>query len=257
MAALSADRNTPHMGGDMIVLPVKGATKIYAGAMVVVDAAGYAKGAVTGLGLIGVGRAEKQIDNSLGADGALNIKVRRGIFRFDNSTSGDLIAQANIGARVFAVDDHTVALTDGSGTRSRVGSVADVDSTGVDVEFDPDDLIPFSALGKVFVPIRVATLVGTGVYYAQSPVAGRITTIRTIIEGVLTTGNATVTAAINGVGVTTGVVTITQAASAAGDVHNVVPTALNVVAAGDKLSLTVGGSNATATVANFLLEITI
>ena len=79
--------------------------------------------------------------------------------------------------------------------------------------------------------------------------------IWSVTEGVLTTGDATITAKINGVAITTGVITVTQAGSAAGDKDSCVPTALNVVAVGDELSLTVGGTNATATVANAVFEI--
>lgn len=81
-----------------------------------------------------------------------------------------------------------------------------------------------------------------------SPVAGTVGLVQTVINGALATGDATVTAAINGTGITTGVVTITQDSSAAGDVDSATPTALNTVAVGDLITLTVGGaSTATAT----------
>jgi hypothetical protein len=255
MSALTADRNTPRQEGEILEWPVKGSTKIYAGALVAVDASGYVKGGVTALALIGLGRAEAQVDNSAGADGALTIRVRPGTFRYDNSLSTDAITSANVGALCYIVDDHTVALTDGGGTRSRAGTVVFVDTIGVWVEFDADD-VQSHVVGKVFVPLKVATIAGSNTYYAVTPVAGRVTKIWSIIEGVLTTGDATLTAKINGTGITTGVLTITQSGSAAGDVDSAVPTALNVVAAGDKLSLTVGGSNATATEADCIFEIT-
>lgn len=80
--------------------------------------------------------------------------------------------------------------------------------------------------------------------------------ISTAITDALTTGNATLTAAINGTPVTTGVVTIAQAASAAGDVDGVQPTAANVIATGQVLTLTVGGTNDATEFADFVVHFT-
>lgn len=110
-------------------------------------------------------------------------------------------------------------------------------------------------LNKVYVPLRIATLVGTGVYRVLSPYAGTNTAIYSVIEGVLTTGNATLTGKIGGSAITDGVITITQAGSAAGDKDSCAPSAANTVAQWDELSLTVGGTNATASVANCWFEI--
>lgn len=112
-------------------------------------------------------------------------------------------------------------------------------------------------LDKIYVPLRVTTLVGTGVYRTLAPAAGEVTAIHSIIEGVLTTGNATLTGKIGTTAITDGVITITQAGSAAGDKDVATPSALNVVAALDELSLTVGGTNATASAANCYFEITL
>lgn len=111
-------------------------------------------------------------------------------------------------------------------------------------------------LNKVYIPIRVATLLGTGVSRVISKYAGTLTRVDSITEGVLTVGDATLTSKIAGAAVTTGVITITQAGSAAGDKDSCTPTGANTVAVGDELSLTCGGSNGTATVANCWFEIT-
>lgn len=135
MTALTGDRNTPRAEGDVKSL-LMSASKIFAGAIVMRNATGYAtKGAVSTT-LIGVGRAEEQVDNSGGAAGDLRIKVRPGVHRYANSAAADLITIAEIGKPAYAVDDQTVAKTDGTATRSIVGFVFDVDSSGVWVEFD-------------------------------------------------------------------------------------------------------------------------
>lgn len=135
MTALAADRNTPRAEGD-IKYQKMAVVKIFAGAIVMRNATGFlTKGAVSTT-LIGVGRAEEQVDNSGGSAGDKSIKVRKGTFRFGNSASGDLITIAEIGKPCYVVDDQTVAKTDGSAARSIAGFVADVDDVGVWVEFD-------------------------------------------------------------------------------------------------------------------------
>jgi hypothetical protein len=253
--ALTKDRNTNRFDGDVKSLGVAAAMLIYGGALVMRDASGYARKGAAALGLHGVGRAEERVDNSAGSAGDLTVKVREGIFGFANSAAADEITAAEIGKVCYAVDDQTVAKTSGSGTRSPAGIVAGVDSLGVQVLLDEEVLAAYLAGRRYFVPVRVATLVGSNVYRGLALFAGRIVKIWSITEGVLTTGDATLTAKIGAVAVTDGVITITQAGSAAGDKDSATPSAANVVAAGDEVSLTVGGSNATATVANCFFEI--
>lgn len=141
--ALSADRNTPRAEGDILRSPAA-ASLIYAGALVMRNAAGYVTKGATATGCVGVGRAEQRVDNSGGSAGDLSVNVRPGRFRFNNSASADAITIAEIGDVCFIVDDETVAKTDGSGTRSPAGFVADIDDQGVWVRFD-------EALTRVYV----------------------------------------------------------------------------------------------------------
>lgn len=137
MAALNKDRNTPERTGDLLSLAVAGTKKIYAGALVALTAAGYATPGATSATLVGVGRAEEQVDNTNGADGDVSVRVRTGAFRWANSAGGDEITIASIGDACYMVDDQTVAKTDGGGTRSKAGIVADVDAQGVWVATGP------------------------------------------------------------------------------------------------------------------------
>jgi hypothetical protein len=136
MTALAADRNTARSQGDVRQAGVAASTLIYAGAIVMRNAAGYAVKGQTATALVGVGRAEERVDNSSGSNGDLNIKYRPGIYRFANSAAGDLITFAEIGDVCFVVDDQTVAKTDGTATRSKAGIIDDVDADGVWVRFD-------------------------------------------------------------------------------------------------------------------------
>lgn len=134
MAALSAPRSTLARSGDLREPPVKAATKIYAGAMVAIDANGWALPAAAVAAHRVIGRAEDTADNSAGANGAINVRVATGVFRWDNSASTDLIARADIGAPCYVVDDNTVAKTSNSNARPVAGVIFDVDAAGVWVE---------------------------------------------------------------------------------------------------------------------------
>ena len=135
MAALTGDRSTPMRSGEVVVLPVAGTKKIFAGSLVARDASGYATPGATATTLLGAGRAEAQADNSAGSSGDMTVEIRKGVFRFGNSSAGDAITRAEIGTDCYIVDDQTVAKTNGTGTRSVAGKVFDVDTDGVWVRF--------------------------------------------------------------------------------------------------------------------------
>ncbi|MCU0905547.1 MAG: hypothetical protein MUE83_17025 [Tabrizicola sp.] len=99
------------------------------------NAAGFLTKGATATGCVGVGRAEKTVDNT-GAAGAAVVEYRTGSFLFANSGGGDLITIADIGKACFIVDDQTVAKTDATATRSRAGIVDGIEGTGVWVRMD-------------------------------------------------------------------------------------------------------------------------
>lgn len=131
MAALTTPRNTLQRVGDVLAFPVKAATTIHQGSLVVLDA-GHAAPGRTATGLVAAGRAEHSA--TAVAAGDAQVEVRRGIFKFGNSTSTDLIAQADVGADCYVVDDQTVAKTSATNTRSRAGIVVAVETDGVWVQ---------------------------------------------------------------------------------------------------------------------------
>lgn len=63
--------------------------------------------------------------------------IETGCRPFANSAAADLIENHDAGARCYMVDDDTVALTDGTGTRSVAGVIIRVDSDGVWVSTNP------------------------------------------------------------------------------------------------------------------------
>lgn len=130
MAALTNVRDTSELGGKYIALPVKGATTIYQGAIVAVDADGYAIPGKKAASLKAAGRAEETVENK-GRDGDAVIRVSRGTFVFENSTSGKITA-ADVLSLCYMEDDQTVTKT-GTGA-SVAGLVIRVDDEGVAVE---------------------------------------------------------------------------------------------------------------------------
>ncbi|MBN57794.1 MAG: hypothetical protein CMI04_08860 [Oceanospirillaceae bacterium] len=132
--ALTQDRNTPSRAGDLISVPMAAGATIYAGAMVVANASGFAAPGTTATGLTYLGRAESAENNIDGSDGDIVMQVRRGCaFQFKNDGS-DPVTQASLGKACYIVDDETVAATNGSSTRSAAGTVIAVGADGVWVE---------------------------------------------------------------------------------------------------------------------------
>lgn len=282
MGALTADRNTASRTGDLLAAGCAASVACFAGGIAVLDSSGNIKPGVTGTGLVCVGRFEEYVDNSAGAADAVKATARRGVFRFGNSSAGDAITVAEIGDVCYIVDDQTVAKTSGSATRSVAGIIEDVDSAGVWVRMGFESYVSpaggllaannLSDLGtkatartnlgggadKVCLPMGAVSLVGSGaaVLRIVAPVAGDIAAFRSVTNGALTTGNATLTGKIGATAITSGLVTITQAGSAAGDVDSAVPSAAKTVVVGDVISVTVGGTNDASVTADVMVVIT-
>lgn len=281
MTALAKSRSTPRLEGRRYRFPVAASVLIYSGALVVVNASGYAKPGVVGTALRAVGiasldPAEGYVDNSAGAAGDKYVIVYTGIYAFKNSAGADEITAAELGQTVYIVDDQTVAKTSDTNARSPAGSVRMIEGGLIYVDIGmpsvlDGDLVASNNLSdvasaatarsnlganKVVVAVHVETLVGTGVTRVVSPVAGTVSKIWSVIEGALTTGNATLTGKIGAAAITDGAITIAQVASAAGDVDSATPSAAKTVAAGDVLSVTCGGTNdaVVGAVVSFLIE---
>ncbi|KQZ14309.1 hypothetical protein ASD44_09665 [Mesorhizobium sp. Root554] len=135
MTALTADRNTVRLEGELRQGGMAASVLVYAGALVMRNAAGYLTKGATATGNVGAGRAEERKTGGAGA-GDVTLGYRPGIYRYANSASTDLIGITEIGKPCYVVDDQTVAKTDGTGTRSLAGFVEGVDTLGVWVRFD-------------------------------------------------------------------------------------------------------------------------
>jgi hypothetical protein len=271
---LDADRLTDEREGHDYVYAQEATHVIYKGAIVCLNAAGYAVEGSALNTLIAAGVADEQSDSTGYAQGVKTVRVKEGVFLFDN-LAANLVTVANIGDACYIHDDHTVRQTSNGGVSPIAGYVRDVDSGGVWVEFKnthstDGDLVAANNLSDVAnaataranlganllaLSLTVDTLVGANVYRVASPVAGTITKVQSIIEGTLAVGDATLTGKIGAVAITDGAITITQAGSAAGDVDVVSPSAARTVAVGSDINFTVGGTNTTATKARITILI--
>lgn len=134
MTATTEGRNTKRRDGTQFSFPAA-ASKCLAGTIAVLDSAGNAEMGTTATGKVAVGVFDETVDNTGGSAGGVQVAVRRGCFQFANSASTDALANTDIGATCYVVDNQTVAKTDGTSTRSKAGVVRAVDSAGVWVEF--------------------------------------------------------------------------------------------------------------------------
>jgi hypothetical protein len=133
---LAADKAVEYTEGVELAFPVINADIIYGGALVCVNAAGYAVPGDDATGLIFEGVAMERADNHAGNAGDISVNVRRrGLFKM---TLGTAISIANVGDNVFIVDDQTVDLTAHSTYDIFCGVIAGyIDSTHAWIDIEP------------------------------------------------------------------------------------------------------------------------
>jgi len=119
MTALAADRRVDYVAGGSSryrVAKVGAGAKIFKGALIARNAAGFAKPAQNLLGWRVIGIAQEQVDNTSGADGALEVKyLTATTFRMLNDGTSP-ITQANLYVgQAYVKDDQTVQASSGTG----------------------------------------------------------------------------------------------------------------------------------------------
>lgn len=133
MATLTKDAPRTYVTGDRNALPMAANTTIYEGAAVgVVAASGQVRPLVAGDRFAGF--AECKHDNSKGAAGDVNVRVKKtGCVAL--TVAG--VAATSVGAKVYASDDATFTLT--ATSNSLIGTVTRFVGNGVaEVGFDAD-----------------------------------------------------------------------------------------------------------------------
>jgi hypothetical protein len=116
---MALSKNTPikEVLGNFEDLPLYQAIKAYEGALLFLRADGYVTNVAGGLPFLG--HADALADNTNGASGALNVRIRRGTYRAQITLTD--VALANVGDPLYASDDGTLTLT--ATSNSLVGRV--------------------------------------------------------------------------------------------------------------------------------------
>jgi len=133
MAALTADRNFyGHENvGQKRAYPVAASAVFYRGALVCIDADGFAIPASDTAGISSViGVAVEGVDNSAGADGDVNVLVMRGERLFALTTGANAVTVTDRGRTVYVLDDQTVVKVAGVSNNIEAGECLDVKTVG-------------------------------------------------------------------------------------------------------------------------------
>lgn len=131
MPALTANKNRKgKLKRDSQNYPVAATVQIFQGAIVSLNAAGFAvPGADTAALKTAVGVAEQNIDNTSGANGDLTVRCGIGVYKF---SIGGTLVQANVGDVGLIEDDDTV--DDATVNSIKAGRIRELESDGVWVE---------------------------------------------------------------------------------------------------------------------------
>lgn len=164
MTAVAADRITEKKVLGLKSYPVAATAKIFAGSMVAIDADGFAVPASDTAALRVVGVATHTIDNTAGADGALNVNVESPIIARYAATS---ITQAMVGQMMYVVDDQTFDDTLGTNGVKAGRLVEFISATEGWIEIRP------AGVGVVLTDIAAFT---------DPPSAAEMATLRTFVN---------------------------------------------------------------------------
>ena len=123
MTALVTARATREREGKDFGYEVAAGVVIFAGAMVALDAYGYARPAGGGTSSRALGVALSTVDNTNGAAGSQTVVVRRSCFAFATTD----VTVADVGKDCYAVDDQTVTTTQ---TNCKAGVIVGVELEG-------------------------------------------------------------------------------------------------------------------------------
>ena len=124
MADITERKASTDRQDGLILSFLQGAESIFEGALVAINAAGYAVNAGDDANAVIVGVADESVDNSGGAAGDKEIKVvRTGVFTFNTAYSA---AQTDVNNIAMASDNQTVDLAANTTNDIPVGRIVEV-----------------------------------------------------------------------------------------------------------------------------------
>lgn len=126
MTAISARKDVHFQDGVIQHYKVAASTTIPEGALVTVNAAGYARNATEASGEKFVGVADRKANNSAGANGAIDVYVRA-VGVCDMVFNAGDAAIADVGSLVYVIDNQTVGEASETSTADvLVGTIEEV-----------------------------------------------------------------------------------------------------------------------------------
>lgn len=98
-------------------------------------------------------------------------------------------------------------------------------------------------LNKIYLTYKFENISTASSQWIVCPLAGNIISIRTVLHGAITGGDAVLSFEIAGTAVTDGNITIAQSGSAAGDVDSSTPSSANTLTAGQAIEIISDGGS--------------
>lgn len=121
--ALAANKEVIEQEGKILSMPVVASDIIYKGALCKINAAGFLAPCAPEAGSQFAGVAHEIKDNSAGAAGAIECRVvTQGCFVM----TGSGFAQTDVGSQVYSTDDDIVTVTEGTGSKQKIGKIVKV-----------------------------------------------------------------------------------------------------------------------------------
>lgn len=136
-------------------LAVTAGKHVKAGSLVALVTAGTCEPATAATGLVALGRADDDYDNSASLSPAPVARITTGIFGW--AQTGTTITEAHIGTTVYMADDQTVTLS--STSASPAGTCVGIGDDGTTVLVATSPLLPITSNGYAL-QSRTVTLVG-------------------------------------------------------------------------------------------------
>lgn len=225
MTALTADRRVTYTAGSgrERVGKVAGGAKIFKGSTIARNAAGYVVTASDTLGLRVIGISQVQVDNTAGADGALEALYLTGVSVKMVNDGTSPVAQANLLGVVYVKDDQTVQASSSHGVVAGIAESIEIDGSVVvyvapEVSLGTEDLATqvetVTTATSLSVFARVSLLSPTSTMAMTLPAGRWIGQSKTIR---MTGGASAPIANVAGNFVTDGVATTTAQFNAAAD----------------------------------------
>lgn len=140
------------------------------GKIAVMNSSGYVEPGREAEGLVCIGVFAERVDNTGGANGAVDVESASGpgAFVFDDAADVRAIVKSDVGSVCYIVNDTTVSIT--STGRSACGEIYDVDEDGVHVKIMSVPTV-VATIGADQAEVRAALTGGGLVRHYEAPVA--------------------------------------------------------------------------------------